>query len=209
MATLNARIRESGGKGLARKLRRSGEIPAIAYGHGRDAQSLSVNAHELQVLLSKINPENTLIELNVENAKPSMALIREIQQHPSRPFIQHIDFFMVKAGEKLHVAVPVRILGSPIGVRENGGILQESMHELTVECLPKDIPTAVEVDVENLDLGQSIHVSAVSVANGTILNDPELVICSVILPSVQAVEEVDDEEESEEPEVIAEPAEEE
>lgn len=188
MATLNARIRESSGKGHARKLRKAGEIPAIAYGHGQEAESLSVNAHELEILLSKINPENTLIELNVEGGRPTMALIREVQHHPSRPFIQHLDFFKVKAGETLHVAVPVRLHGNPVGVREGGGILQESMHELTVECLPKDIPTSIDVDVENLELGQSIHVSDVSVSNGTILNDGELVICTVVLPSVQEEE---------------------
>src|SRR5690606_19322879 len=185
MATLTARPRESTGKGEARRLRRSGQIPAVAYGHGQESRPLSVNAHELEMLLSAINPENTIIDLKVEGAgTPVQALIREIQQHPSKPVILHVDFFQIRAGEKLHVEVPIRLHGTPIGVRESGGVLQEVLRELTVECLPKDIPSGIDVDIEDLPLGGSIHVSDVSVPNGVILNDPELVICTVSTPTV-------------------------
>src|SRR5690606_25618368 len=189
MATLNARIRQGKGKGAARKLRRSGEIPATAYGHGQDAQSLSVNAHELHLLLSKINPETTLVDLSIDGGRPSPTLIREVQHHPSRPTILHVDLFKVKAGEKLHVEVPIRLHGVPVGVRDSGGVLQEVLRELTVECLPKDIPAGIDVDVENLELGRSVHVSEVSVENATILNDAELVICTVTAPTTQPSQE--------------------
>lgn len=184
MATLNARVREESGKGAARKLRSAGEIPAVAYGHGEQSRSLAVDAHDLELLLTRINPENTIIDLKVEGSKSAKALIREIQHHPSRPQILHVDFFQIKAGEKLHVEVPVRLHGAPIGVRDEGGILQEVLRELTVECLPDDIPSSIELDVDHLGLGDALHVSDVKIDKATVLNDPELVICSVIAPSV-------------------------
>ena len=206
MASLNARIREGTGKGVSRKLRAAGEIPAVAYGHGMEGRPLAVNAHELELLLATINPENTIIDLRVKGAKPAPALIREVQHHPSRPQILHVDFFQVRAGEKLHVEVPVRFHGTPVGVRDEAGIFQEVLRELTVECLPKDIPAAIDLSVESLGLGQSIHVSDVKIDNATILNDPELVLCTVSAPTVEALPE-EAEEEAEagaEPEVIRE-----
>lgn len=207
MATLNARLRSETGKGVARKLRAAGQVPAVAYGHGQEGRSLTIDGHEVELLLGSINPETTIIQLQVEGAQPVPALIREVQRHPSRPIILHVDFFQVRAGEKLHVEVPVRIHGTPIGVSENGGILQEVLRELTVECLPKDIPAGIDVEVGQLDVGDSVHVSDVSVENATILNDPELVICTVTTPSVAALPEPGEAEEgvgAVEPELIGE-----
>lgn len=184
MTSLQARVREGTGKGVNRKLRRNGEVPAVAYGHDRAARPLSINAHALQKLLATINPENTIIDLQIENEKPVQVLIREVQQHPSRPVTLHVDFFAIRAGEKLQVEIPIILQGNPVGVRQSGGLLQEVIRELTVECLPRDIPTSIEIDVENLELGQSIHVSDVTLENATILNDPELVICTVSAPTV-------------------------
>ena len=194
MATLNARIREAGGKGLARKLRRSGEIPATVYGHDRTAQSLAVDAHELTLLLSRVNAESTLIDLSVDGGRPTKALIREIQRHPSRTVVLHLDLFRIRAGEKLNVAIPIRLIGTPVGVRDAGGVLQESMYELTVECLPEDIPTSIDIEIDDLELGQSVHVSQLSVPKAVILNDPEVVICTVTMPTVASVDEESEEE---------------
>jgi large subunit ribosomal protein L25 len=189
MATLNARLRTGTGKGVTRKLRSAGEIPAVAYGHGMEGRALTVNAHELELLLAQINPENTIIDLRVDGGQTVPALIREVQQHPSRPVILHVDFFQVKAGEKINVAVPVRLTGTPVGVSETGGVLQEVLRELTVECLPKDIPSSIELDVSGLEVGQSLHVSDVELERATILHDPELVICTISVPTVVALPE--------------------
>ncbi len=186
MATLKASLRSDTGKGAARKLRAAGQVPAVAYGHGMAGRPLSVNAHELELLLNSINPENTIIDLRIEGSKPAQALIREVQRHPSRPVIVHVDLFQVRAGEKLHVEVPVRLQGTPKGVREEDGILQEVLRELTVECLPKDIPTGIDIDIEGLGLGESVHVSDVHLPDAVILNDPELVICMVVAPATAA-----------------------
>lgn len=189
MATLNARLRDGTGKGVARKLRSAGEIPAVAYGHGKEGRALTVNAHELELLLASINPENTIIDLKVDGSKSAQVLIREVQHHPSRPFIQHVDFFQIRAGEKLHVSVPVRLHGTPIGVREGGGVLQEVLHELSVECLPKDIPAGIDIDIDSLAVGDSIHVSDVELENAVVLNAADLVICSVTMPSTAVLPE--------------------
>lgn len=204
MATLKAQIRETKGKGAARKLRSSGRIPAVAYGHGDASRSLSIDAHELDLLLARINPENTIIDLDVEGGDASQALIREVQHHPSRPYILHVDFFQIHAGEKITVEVPIRLEGTPVGVSNDGGILQEVLRELSVECLPKDIPSQITLDVSELGMGDSINVSAVTLKDAEILNDSELVICTVVAPTIVAAPETDEDEEGLEPEVIGE-----
>lgn len=193
MAKLTARPRQGTGKSVTRKLRASGEVPAIAYGHGQEGRALTVNAHELQMLLGSINADNTIIELEIEGGKPVQALIREVQHHPSRPYIQHVDFFQVKAGEKLHVEVPIHLHGTPIGVREGGGTLAEVLRVVSVECLPKDIPAGIDLDINDLGVGESLHVSDVTLPNVTILTDAALVICSVSAQSGAAAAEVADE----------------
>lgn len=208
MATLNARVRETAGKGAARKLRASGEIPAVAYGHGEETRSLTVNEHELELLLATINPENTIIDLKVDGGTAAQALIREIQSHPSRPQILHVDFFQVRAGEKLTVEVPIHLSGTPIGVREEGGVLQEVLRELSVECLPSNIPSSIELNVDELGMHDSIHVSDVKLEKAEILNDPELVICTVAPPTIVDLPEPDAEEEDLEPELVGEAGEE-
>lgn len=210
MATLKAQVRDTKGKGAARKMRSSGRIPAVAYGHGDASRSLSIDAHELDLLLARINPENTIIDLDVEGAESSPALIRDIQHHPSRPYILHVDFFQIHAGEKITVEVPIRLEGTPVGVANEGGILQEVLRELSVECLPKDIPSSITIDVSELGMGDSIHVSSVTLQDAEIQNEPELVICTVVAPTIVAAPETEeDEEEGLEPELIGEAEEEE
>jgi large subunit ribosomal protein L25 len=193
-ATLTARTRDERGKSAARALRRSGRIPAVAYGHGEETQSLSVDSLELEKLLSSISVENTLIELQVEGGQPSRALIREVQYHPAKPVILHVDLFQVHAGEKLHLEVPIRLQGNPVGVREQGGVLQQVLNDLEVECLPKDIPEAVNIEVVDLGIGDTVHVRDLDIPNVTILNDADLTICSIVAPTVAALPETPEDE---------------
>lgn len=193
--TLNARSREERGKGAARALRRSGRIPAVVYGHGDDTRALSVEARELEKLVSSISVENTLVDLVVEDAAPAPALIREVQYHPVRPEILHVDLYQVHAGEKIHLEIPIRFSGAPYGVREEGGILQEVLRELHVECLPRDIPEAVDVDVTELRIGDAVHIRDLELVNARILNDESLVVCTVAAPTVAALPETAETEE--------------
>jgi large subunit ribosomal protein L25 len=187
--TLNARTRTEHGKGGARHLRQAGLVPAILYGRGESSQPLSVEGRELERLLSSISVENTIIGLAVEGQSETQAIIREVQYHPLRPVALHVDFFKVHATEKLTLDVPVRLNGTPVGVRDDGGVMDQILYSLHVECLPKDIPEAIDIDVANLGAGQSVHVRDISVPNVKILNDSELVITSITIPSAAVLPE--------------------
>jgi large subunit ribosomal protein L25 len=193
-ASLTAQPREERGKNAMRKLRSQGLVPAVLYGHGDDTRILAVSAHDLEKLLSSISVENTIIDLAIEGTAPTQTLIREVQHHPARKAILHVDFLQIHAGEKIHLEVPIRLHGSPIGVRDNGGILQEVLRELHVECLPKDIPEAIDLDIEKLDVGDVIHVSDVSAPGVKILNDPDIVLVTVVAPTVAALAEGEEDE---------------
>lgn len=180
-ATLKASRRDQGGKGAARKLRGTGRIPAVLYGHGDRTESLSLDAHELELLLHGISAENTLIGLDIDGRRTDV-LIREIQRHPYRPEVLHVDFLQVHAGETLKLQLPVRLLGSPVGVRDEGGVLDHVLYEIDVECLPNDIPDAADVDVSGLHVGESVRVHDISIRGVTILTDGDLPVASVLAP---------------------------
>ncbi|HEU4558591.1 MAG TPA: 50S ribosomal protein L25 [Longimicrobium sp.] len=183
-AKLSATRRDGGGKGVARKLRGGGKVPAVLYGHGDRTESLAVDAHELDLLLHHVNPENTLIGLEIDGGTRADVLIREIQRHPWRPEVQHVDFLLVHSDEVLKLDIPVRLLGTPVGVRDEGGVLDQVLYELHVECLPGNIPDAAEVDISQLGIGESVRVSDISIPNVTILMDGELPVASVLAARV-------------------------
>jgi len=182
--TLTAEPRQQSGKSAARSLRRSGRIPAVVYGHGDETRSLTVNAHELKKLLASINVDNTIIELNIEGGESKQALIREVQYHPTRMDVLHLDLYQIHAGEKISLMIPIRLHGNAVGVREDAGVLQQVLHDLQVECLPRDIPEGFDIDIDHLRIGDSIHVRDLDVPKVRILNDEELTICSVTPPTV-------------------------
>lgn len=202
-AQLSGSARDSRGKGVARSLRGSGRIPAVIYGHGREPQSLSIDTRELEKLLSRISAENTVIDLTVDG-KSARTLIREIQRHPFKRQILHVDFQELVAGEKVIVRLPIILMGVPAGVRMDGGILDQTLRELEVEVDPSNIPNHVEVDVSELTIGSSVHVSDITLPEGVeIVGDEEASVCVVSAP--RAVVEAVPAEEAEapaEPEVI-------
>ncbi|HEX2095498.1 MAG TPA: 50S ribosomal protein L25 [Longimicrobiaceae bacterium] len=181
---MSASPRTDRGKNAARALRRTGRVPVVVYGHGDETQTLSVDALELEKLLGSIQVENTLIELAVEGGATTRALIREVQMHPYKPEVLHMDLLQVHAGEKLRLHVPVRLSGTPLGVRNSGGVLDQVLYDLEIECLPRNIPDVVEVDVGHLEIGESARVRDVSLPDVAILNDPDLPIASVVPPTV-------------------------
>jgi len=189
-ATLSAALRQEHGKGPARRLRREGKVPAVIYGHGEATRSLTVDAHELERLFSRIQVENTIISLKIDGERggPVRALVREVQMHPFRQEILHVDFFQVHAGERVYLEIPVRLVGTAAGVRA-GGVLQQTLHEVEVRCLPDQIPEALEIDISALEVGESLHVSDLQVPEGVeIETDAERVLCSVLAPTVAALE---------------------
>lgn len=181
-ASLTASARQDTGKGVARTLRRTGRVPAVIYGHARDAQALSLDARELERLLGHINAETTVIDLAIEGAS-AMTLIREIQRHPLTRSVLHVDFQELVAGEKVVVQVPVVLVGTAIGVRLSGGIMTPVLQELECRVDPANIPNRIEVDVTDLTIGHSIHVSEVKVPEGVeVLSDKSGTIVIVSAP---------------------------
>ena len=184
--TLSATAREKTGKGAARQARFQKQIPAVIYGHGRDTQPLMVDALALEKALAGVVPESTLFDLTVDGKK-SRALIREIQRHPLRPDIIHVDFYEIKADEKITLKVPVHLVGTADGVRNAGGVLDQVTKEVEIEVLPEHIPDRVELDVTALKIGDSLHVSALSIPNAVILTGADLTIATVVPPRAEEV----------------------
>ena len=186
--TLAAESRTSKGKGAARSARRAGRVPAVIYGHHREPASLTVDANALSRLLTVEHGMRALLDVAVDGKAPVKALIREIQRNPvRRQDIVHIDLYEVNANEKITVKVPVHLTGTADGVRNGGGILEHPMRELTVKVLPADIPEHFEVDVTNLVIGKSIHVSELSIPKAEIMDEGNLVVAAVVAPRVEEV----------------------
>jgi large subunit ribosomal protein L25 len=188
-AKLTAKGRDGQGKGDNRKLRQTGYVPAVIYGHGEQTRSVAVDAHELELLFSRVHVENTIIDLNVEGEKkPIRALVREVQTHPARGSIVHVDFYQIHAGERVHVQIPINFVGTPAGVRA-GGILQHTMDELDVRVSSDNIPESIDIDVTGLEIGDSIHVSELQIPEGMeVLDGADRSVCSVTPPQAGIAE---------------------
>jgi large subunit ribosomal protein L25 len=181
-ATLKATPRDGKGKGDNRKLRSAGQIPAVVYGHGEATRSLTLNAHELELLLKKVHVENTVIELAIEGSAAIKTLVREVQVHPSRGNLIHVDFYQIHAGERIQVQVPIHFVGTPAGVK-GGGMIQHTMDELDIRCSAENIPERIDVDVSALMIGDSVHVSDLAIPEGVeVLDAPDRSVCSVTPP---------------------------
>jgi large subunit ribosomal protein L25 len=193
---LAAENRADAGKGAARRLRAAGRIPAVLYGHGTKPKSLSIDARELSHALRTDAGANVLLELQVGRTK-HLALAKEIQRHPVRGTFTHIDFILVRRGEKVHVAVPVHLVGEAPGVRE-GGIADQDLYQVDVEAEVTAVPDAVEADVSGLRIGDVLRVADLKApAGSTILEDPEASVVSVVPPAVEPAPEEAEEAEAE------------
>jgi large subunit ribosomal protein L25 len=189
---LGARVREERGKSAMRKLRADGRIPAVLYGHGEDTHAISLDAHELEILFSRISVENTLITLKVDGLKGKSgdlrALVREVQKHPAQGRLLHVDFYQIHAGEKVSVNAPIRLVGTAAGTR-SGGLVSQTVDSVTVRCLPDAIPDLIEVDVTSLEIGDSVHVRDLVLPAGVEAEeDGDVTICSVGLPQAGIVD---------------------
>jgi len=181
-STLSATSRDATGKGAARTLRSQGQIPAVIYGHGREPQALTLNARDLDKMLEHIVAESTVIEVKV-GGETSRTLIREIQRHPFKRQILHVDFQALVAGEKVTVSIPIVLIGIPEGVRLSGGVLDQTLRELEIEVDPSNIPNHVEADVTNLQVGGSLHVRDIAIPEGVkIMDDVDASVCVVAAP---------------------------
>lgn len=180
--------RSATGKGAAHTVRREGRIPGILYGGEQIPLSVTIDRHEIENVFQHVESESMLVYLHVEDdASESLALIREAQHHPLTGRLQHLDFLRVSTDKPIRTTVPIHATGSPIGVRE-GGLFEQLMRDVEVECLPLQIPDFITLDVTNLGIGHSMHVSDLPQSpQYTILVSPERTVASVAAPKLEVV----------------------
>jgi len=217
--TLTGTRREHLGTPAARRLRRTGEVPAVVYGHGKAPVSLSVRLRDLQQAFHTKAGTNVIINLHIGGSPPPAGpgkgrragtarapkvsppsgrgteartvIVKEIQHDPVRGDVLHIDFHQISLKDRITVNIPVHTQGEAIGVKQDGGVLEHFLRELEIECLPTDIPEHITVDIAALKIGETVHVSDVATPpNAKIVNDPSMAILSVLPPRVEKAPEV-------------------
>jgi large subunit ribosomal protein L25 len=179
--TLACKPRPEGSK--ANRLRQSGSIPAVLYGHnGAESVSLIVDAKDAEILVRRASVNNTLIDLDIPDLPWSgKALLREVHNHPWRGYIYHLSFFSVGSQASLEVDVPLHLVGEAPGVKLGGGSLDQELSELHVRCAPDRIPDAIEVNIGSLNVGDSLHVQELVLPEGvTALGEPDRVVVTIL-----------------------------
>ena len=192
---LEAEKRDGRGKGVARKLRAQGQVPAVLYGHGMDPVSVAVDAKELGHALHTDAGANVLVDLHVGSDK-HLVLAREIQRNHLRGELVHVDFLVIRRDEKISFQVPITVEGESPGVKQ-GGVVEHHLWELQAESLPGDVPQSIEVDISKMEIGDTFRVADLTALQGvTIITPEEETILSVVTPQVLEVEEAAEGEEA-------------
>jgi large subunit ribosomal protein L25 len=202
---LKAECRTETGKGVARKLRRQNMMPAVLYGEGR-CMPITLSRRELLRVIGSGVGERSLItlELTGDRGKKETrhSIIKEYQTDPVSKELLHVDFLEISLKKKIRMTIPIIIINEAAGVKK-GGIMQQQMREVEIECLPTEIPEGIEVDVSSLDIGHSIHVSDLTLKEGLkILSDPQDVVLTILAPVIEEEAAPPVEEEVAEPEVV-------
>jgi large subunit ribosomal protein L25 len=182
--TLKAARRDGTGKGVARKMRQAGQTPAVLYGGDEEPMHIALDTHDADYLFRKISVENTIVDLEIEGEKePVRTLVREIQTHPWKSTLLHVDFLRIQKGVVVDVEIPLHLVGTPEGVQLGGGSLEQIIYELPIRCIPSKIPETIDVDVSAMEVGDVLHVYDVSFDDDIeVTIAPERTICSVAAP---------------------------
>jgi large subunit ribosomal protein L25 len=169
---LVAEFRETQGKGASRRLRHEGKVPAILYGGHADARALTLSHQKLLIMLDNERFYSTILSLKVGD-QTQAAILKDVQRHPFKNAIVHIDFQRVQEDEKIRISIPLHFTGAAVspGVKSQGGIVSHMRNETEVSCLPKDLPEFIEVDISGLSINESIHLSQLKVPEGVTLVD--------------------------------------
>ena len=204
--TLTAKIRDQKGKEAAKKFRNNNLIPSIFYGPDAHPLMLTVDLSDLRQILKKTTSENIILGLKIESDQGSdsrMVMLKELQTDPIKDGYIHADFYEISMDKELTIDIPVRLINTPVGVT-NGGILQHVRRELTISCLPNNLIESIDVDVSELDIGESVHIENIDLPEGiTSLQDGTLTVATVVAPTVPAEREEEEEIEEEEGEKMA------
>jgi large subunit ribosomal protein L25 len=203
--TVRAELRQGRGKNDSRRLRARGFVPVTLYGGGGEAVSAAAPLSELAAILRSETGHNTIFTLDVDGVGPSEVLFLDRQLDPVRGRLVHADLRRLIKGQKVEVTVPLHLVGDPVGVREGGGVLEQTVRELDIRCAPREIPDAINADVSNLGVHDVLHVSDIQAGEGIeILSAPETVVATVGVVREEPVETpATTEEGPSEPEVIA------
>ena len=185
---LKAQKRTVIGRNAIKKIKKEGLVPGVVYGSQEQPMALQVDGRALKSVLAHASSEHVLVELEIADGDQStnrLALIQEVQHHPLKRELLHVDFHAVSATEKITSEVPIEAIGEALGVRTFGGLLEHSLRTLEVECLPQDLPDIVRVDVTNLNIGEALHVRDLPLPSGVeSLTDADLTVVSVVASRV-------------------------
>lgn len=195
--TLKATERKPGKKSETKQLRTDGFVPGVFYYQNTEPIHLSIDAKELSQLIAN---RPTLISLEVEGHEAHECMIREVQRHPVGRDIRHIDLIGITRGVKINATVQIELLGQPVGVKDQGGMLQQVMHRVDILCMPRDVPRSIEIDVSEMALGDSIHLRDIEREGIEWDDNPDRTVATVVMPRV--IEEEPEEEELEGEELL-------
>src|SRR5712691_1614090 len=184
---LSATRRTGTGRSAVRKIKAQGAVPAIIYGGKNKPEALQVSRRDISLMLSHASGENILVELEIEGEKSGrLALVQEVQHSPLGGEVLHVDFHAVSMDEMIEADVPLEASGIPTGVKTFGGLLEQNLRSLEIECLPRDLPDVITVDVSHLNIGDAIHVREVPLPPGVTTRVPaDLTAFSVLAPTVE------------------------
>jgi large subunit ribosomal protein L25 len=185
---LKAEKRTVLGRNAVKKIKKEGLVPGVIYGSQTEPMALQVEGRALTNVLAHASSEHVLVELEIADGSQSasrLALIQEVQHHPLKRQLLHVDFHAVSATEKITSEVPIEAIGDPLGVRTFGGLLEYSLRSLEVECFPQELPDIIRLDVTNLNIGESLHVRDIPLPSGVeALTDADLTVVSVVASRV-------------------------
>jgi large subunit ribosomal protein L25 len=183
---LKAEPRPDVGRSAVRKLRARGFIPAVIYGGSDKPQPLQVSARDINAMMSQASGENVLVELQIGAGQSRTALVQEVQHTPVGGEIRHVDFHAISMDQMIQAEVPLDPVGTAVGVKTFGGLLEQSLRALAIECLPGDLPDRIIVDVSQMNIGDSVHVRDIQLPSGvTAKAQLDLTVFSVLAPVVE------------------------
>jgi large subunit ribosomal protein L25 len=179
---LKASKREETGKGTAHRLRREGMLPAVLYGGGTDPMPLTIERKSVEKVLKSHSGGHSILNMKIDGVEDQFAMVKEVQSMTMKHMPIHIDLVRVSMDKKIEVEVPIMLINLE-NIKKSGGIIQQNLNELTVECLPGNIPDSIKVDMTDIAMGDSISVAALAAIEGvTILDEADEVIASVLAP---------------------------
>ncbi|MEX1222297.1 MAG: 50S ribosomal protein L25/general stress protein Ctc [Idiomarina sp.] len=192
---IHAELRTDSGKGASRRLRRAEKVPAILYGGKKEAVALTLDHNKINNMADYEGFYSHILTLIIDGKK-HQAILKDIQRHPYKPKLTHLDFQRVEKGQKLHTHIPLHFLNEETakGVKDEGGVVVHHLNDVEVECLPKDLPEYLEVDIANLALGENLHLTDLQLPKGVELmelhkgEDHDQAVVSIVAPRLQKEE---------------------